>query len=86
MKGSSSFYVSSLERKNIKLRRSIYCTSSIQKGEKFTDQNIKIIRPANGLQPFYYEKILGKKSPISIKKYSPLKFNLLKKMKIKIIK
>jgi len=86
MKGSSSFYVSSLERKNIKLRRSIYCTSSIQKGEKFTDQNIKIIRPANGLQPFYYEKILGKKSPISIKKYSPLKFNLLKRMKIKIIK
>jgi len=85
MKSNSSFFISSFERKSIKLRRSIYCISSIKKGEKFTDKNIKIIRPANGLKPFYYEKILGKKSPMSIKKHSPLKFTLLKRMKIKIL-
>ena len=44
-----------------KFRRSIYTTKAINKGDKITKENIKIIRPGLGLEPKYYEKILGKK-------------------------
>ena len=46
----------------MQFRRSIYVVKDIQKGEKFTEENIKIIRPGYGAHPKYFELILGKKS------------------------
>ena len=57
---------------NLKYRRSIYAIKDIKKGEKFTDKNIKTIRPAYGLNPNYYFKILNKKSKKNIKAGTPL--------------
>lgn len=42
------------------LMRSIFAAKYIKKGERFTDENIKIVRPAYGLPPKYYEDIIGK--------------------------
>ena len=56
-----------------KSRRSIYASMDIKKGDKFTEKNIKVIRPANGLHPKYFEKILGKKSRNFISFGTPLK-------------
>jgi len=42
-------------------RRSIFSTKNIKKGEKFTRDNIKVIRPGHGIEPKYYNKILNKK-------------------------
>ncbi len=56
---------------------------NIKKGEKFTQDNIKVIRPGYGLEPIYYEKLINKKSPISILKETSLKKNILSKLKIK---
>ena len=55
------------ERKSIKYRRSIYVSKTINKGEKITRKNIKLVRPAKSLNPKFYYKILGK---ISQKKLS----------------
>ena len=60
-------------------RRSIFAVNNILKGEKFTKNNIKVIRPGHGLEPIYYEKLIGKISPVQIKKGNPVKKNLLKK-------
>jgi len=43
-------------------RRSITSISQIAKGEKFSLKNIALMRPATGLHPKYYKKIIGKKS------------------------
>ena len=43
-----------------KFRRSIYVSAPIKKGECFSPQNVKIVRPHFGLHPRYWEKILGK--------------------------
>jgi len=64
-------------------RRSIFISRNIIKGEKFTDDNIKRIRPGYGLEPKYYEKILNRKSPMNLFKGEPLKKNILLKLKIK---
>ena len=55
---------------------------NIKKGEKFSRNNIKRVRPGHGLSPIYYEKLLNKKSPINLSAEEPLKKNILKKLKI----
>ena len=59
----------------LKFRRSIYAAERIKKGEKFTRKNIKIVRPAFGLEPRYYNFLLGKKCKKSISFASPIKWN-----------
>lgn len=63
------------EKKNLQFRRSIYVSKNIKKGEKFSKQNIKCIRPGYGLATIYYDEILGKKSKKNIKAFSALKWS-----------
>ena len=70
----------------IKFRRSIYASKVIKKGEKFNKENIKIIRPSFGLEPKYYNYLLGKKSKKSISFASPIKWNYVNNSKKKIKK
>ena len=83
MMGRNHFFRSNTENKSKKFRRSIYAIKNIKKGQKFTTDNIKIIRPGYGLSPFFYYKIINKKSPFDIKLESPINSSLLKIFKIK---
>ena len=53
----------------------------LRKLHKLTKKNIKVLRPNIGISSIYYEKILGKKSPLKIKCFEPLKLNIIKKLK-----
>jgi sialic acid synthase SpsE len=53
---------------SLKYRRSIFVSSKICKGEKFTEDNIKIVRPATGTPIKNYDMIIGK---IANKNYRP---------------
>ena len=76
--GKNSFFRNKSENKSKIFRRSIFATKDIKKGEKFTRDNIRVIRPGYGLMPKYFNKILNKKSPINISKGEPLKPYVLK--------
>jgi pseudaminic acid synthase len=76
--GKKFFFRSKSENKSKIFRRSIFATKNIKKGEKFTKENIRIIRPGYGLIPKYFNKILNKKSPINISKEKPINPNILK--------
>ena len=80
--GNKEFYRNQSEEKNKLFRRSIFVIKNIKKGEKFSKNNIKRIRPGYGLPPIYYEKLLNKKSPFNLSAEDPLKKNILKKLKI----
>jgi sialic acid synthase SpsE len=82
MMGKKIFFRNKSENQSLQFRRSIYSTNDIKKGEKFSTENIRVIRPGFGLQPLYYEKLIGKKSPYKINKQSSLKKIILKKMNI----
>jgi len=49
----------------------------MKKGETFTLENVKSIRPNYGLPPKYLPLILGKKAKKDIKKGTPLSFDLI---------
>jgi pseudaminic acid synthase len=80
--GKKYFFRNTSENQSLKYRRSIYAVSDIKKGEKLNKKNIRIIRPGFGVQPVYFEKLINKKSPFNIKRETPLKKSLLKKLRI----
>ena len=65
------------DAKNVVYRRSIYVSNSIKKGEKITENNIKIIRPGFGLAPVEWESVLGKTASCDLAKGTPLKHDHL---------
>ena len=81
MMGKNFFYRNKSENQSLRFRRSIYAVSDIKKGEKFNKRNIRVIRPGFGIQPVYFEKLINKQSPFNIKRETPLKKSLLKKLK-----
>lgn len=71
--GEGSFKMKSAEKSNIKFRRSIYIVEDIKKGQKFTKDNVRRIRPGYGLHPKKYEDILGLVASKNLEKGDPLR-------------
>ena len=80
--GKKSFFRNKSENKSKIFRRSIFSTQNIKKGDKFTNDNIKIVRPGHGLQPKYFNKLLNKRSVANISKHEPINADILKKLNI----
>jgi pseudaminic acid synthase len=75
--GHIQYGVQKTEEKSLFFKRSIYVTEDIKKGDVFSEKNLKVIRPGDGLQPKYYEILMGQKASRDYKKGSPLKFENL---------
>ena len=82
MMGKEYFFRNKSENQSLQFRRSIYAVSDIKKGERFNKKNIRVIRPGFGIQPVYFEKLINRKSPFDIKRQTPVKKSLLKKLRI----
>ena len=76
--GRVSYELSELSKKGRKFSRSLFAVQDMRKGDVFTEENIRSIRPGDGISPKYISEILGKKSKISIKKGTPIKFEFYK--------
>lgn len=61
------------EKGNVKFRRSLYVVNDIAKGEIFTAENIKSIRPGFGMAPKFLGDVLGKRAKTSLQKGLALK-------------
>lgn len=65
--GNVNYKKTEAEKGNIKFRRSLYVVKDVKKGEKFTLDNVKSIRPGFGLAPRMLNEVLHLESPIDIK-------------------
>lgn len=73
--GEVQYGIQETEKKSLLFKRSIYVVEEIKAGEVFTEKNIRIIRPGDGIAPKYFETILGKTANQSIQFGEPLKWN-----------
>ncbi|MEC2310013.1 pseudaminic acid synthase [Bacillus atrophaeus] len=60
------------EKASLKFRRSIYVKKDIKAGEIFTKENIKVVRPGYGLEPKYFDLIIGRTAKKHISAGTPL--------------
>jgi len=70
--GSANFGISSEEENNLVFKRSVYAINDIQPGDTFSTENLKVIRPGKGIEPKFFEMLLGKVSKKKIKKGEPI--------------
>lgn len=76
--GKPSYGIGTKESENIFFRKSLFIVENIKRGQKFTPQNIRSIRPGYGLEPKYYDRVIGKTANVDIEKGMPLKLNQIK--------
>jgi N-acetylneuraminate synthase len=66
------------EDKSKQYRRSIYVSEDVRAGEVLTPNNMRIVRPAFGLAPRYWDEALGKRVNQNVARGTPLSWDLLK--------
>lgn len=71
-RGSIRYDVTETEKASRMFRRSLFIVKDIKKGEIFTRENVRSIRPGYGLAPGYIGYILNKRAACSIEKGTPL--------------
>ncbi len=76
--GKKKFYRNPSENKSKIFRRSIFVVKDIKRGEKLTKKNIRRIRPGYGLEPKFFNEVLGKKTKKNLYAGNPLKIQQIK--------
>ena len=76
--GSGIKKPSQSESKNINIaRKSIVASRAIKKGEIFSEENVRSVRPNLGLMPRFLPDVLGKKARRDIEAATPLSWDLI---------
>jgi len=70
-------YSPSYKDEGRKYKRSLFVVKDLLKDEIFTVENVKSIRPGNGISPKYLYDVLGKKAKCNIERGTPLSFDLI---------
>lgn len=65
------------EENNLVFRKSIFVVNDVKKGDFFTKENIKVIRPGYGMKPREYSGILGKRALVDVQRGTPLKKEMI---------
>ena len=75
--GKITYHTKPAEEDNKIFRRSVYVTKDIVKGEVFTRNNIRSIRPGFGLPPATLPDLLGKRASRDIKFAEPMDWSMV---------
>lgn len=65
------------ETASLAFRRSIFVVADIEAGAPFTRDNVRVIRPADGLSPAELPNVLGRRAATAIRRGTPLTADLL---------
>jgi len=76
--GKVSYGPTEHEQKSLAFRRSLYVVKDMKKGETITKENLRSIRPGFGLAPKYLSEMIGRTIKKSVKKGTPLSWDMVK--------
>lgn len=75
--GTVHYGVSAREAESRAYRRSLFAVEDIRAGEPFTHENVRSIRPADGLPPRTLHDIIGRRASRDIERGTPLDWGLI---------
>lgn len=75
--GTVAYGPTEAEMPSLRFRRSLYVTRDMKAGEVFTVDNVRSVRPANGLPPRCLDQVLGRKVSRDVKKGTALSWELV---------
>jgi len=75
--GNITYGPTEQELKSLVYRRSLYIVHDLNKGDILSKDNLRAIRPGYGLEPKYYDILVGRSIVKDVKKGTPMSWNLI---------
>jgi len=72
--GTVSYNLTTKQKESASFRRSLFVVKDIKTGDRFSEENIRSIRPGYGLHTRHLDEILGKKAQLDLPKGTPLEW------------
>jgi N-acetylneuraminate synthase len=77
MVGQAQFGPTEHERASLRFRRSLFVVADVKADETLGENNVRSIRPANGLAPKYWGQVEGKKAARDLKRGEALAWDMI---------
>lgn len=75
--GRVTYELTDKQKRSREHSRSLFVARDMKEGEVFTPENLRSVRPANGLHTKYYEEILGRRAACDVKMGTPMDWSLV---------
>lgn len=75
--GSVHYGASEREASSLAFRRSLFVVADVKAGEEFSAENVRAIRPGNGLHTRYLDRILGRRASRDVERGTPMSWELV---------
>ena len=75
--GQVNYELTEKNKKSREFSRSLFVVKDVAAGEIFTEDNVRSIRPNSGMEPKYYNEVLGKKATEDIERGTPLSWGFV---------
>jgi len=75
--GNICYEVTPKQQSGLAFRRSLFVVADVKAGEVFTKENVRSIRPSNGLHTRHFEEVLGSKATRDIERGEPLAWEMV---------
>ncbi|KIL09035.1 N-acetylneuraminate synthase [Clostridium botulinum] len=76
--GKVTYELTEKQKKGKEHSRSLFVVKDIKKGEMFTEENVRSIRPGFGMKTKYIRDILGKTAKMDLKKGAPMDWKFIR--------
>lgn len=77
--GKVNYALSEKEANSRKFKRSIFVIEPLVSGQVIEPRHLKVIRPATGLEPKYFDDVVGLKAACDVKAGTPLEWKMVQK-------
>lgn len=75
--GGVRYGPSPTEERSLAFRRSLFVVDNVRAGEPFTEENVRAIRPGQGLAPKQLTQVLGRRATADVARGTPLRWDLV---------
>jgi N-acetylneuraminate synthase len=75
--GDVSYGPTEQEKASLQYRRSLYISRDLRAGDVLTTENLRVVRPAKGLHPRFYDQVLGRRVTRDCEQGTPVDWTLL---------